>query len=72
MYQKWFLIATNRYKQHALHYLISTKLIVARFAGTGVSLIGYSNGHTKKKHRQLKIIRDYFLTKHHSFNLQNK
>jgi hypothetical protein len=43
------------------------KLIVARFVGTKGSIIIYSNAQTLE-HNQLKKFRDYFFSKHYSFN----
>jgi hypothetical protein len=43
-----------------------SKLIVARFMGTGGFLIRYYNSHMKLTYHQLKKFLDYFLTEHYS------
>jgi len=35
-----------------MHDLILLKITLARFVGTGIFLIRYSNGHTKQTYRQ--------------------
>ena len=42
-----------------LHDWTSTTMTVARSVGTGSLLIRYTNGHTKKTHRQLKNFHNY-------------
>jgi len=50
---------TSSIRNDALHDLTFIKITVARFVGTGGFIITHSNGHTKRRHRQLKTIRDY-------------
>ena len=55
------LIHTSSIRNKALHDLTLTKMAIARFVGTGSSVIMYCNGHKKYIYRQLQKFLDYNL-----------